>query len=72
MSNLDITFREEDVLTEFLEELLGTVMTASDASDPDRSLSAVFQLLPSRRRYPEYYKVICDCVYFYTFPSSLP
>ncbi len=50
-------FREEDVLTEFLEELLGTIMTASDASEPDRSLSAVFQLLPNNRRYPEYFKV---------------
>ena len=53
-----ILFREEDVLTEFLEELLGTIMTASDASEPDRNLSSVFQLLPSKRRYPEYYKVL--------------
>ena len=45
-------------LTEFLEDLLGTVMTTGDSGDPSRLLNTVFQLLPSRKRYPEYYEVI--------------
>ena len=45
-------------LTEFLEDLLGTVMTTGDSGDSSRLLNTVFQLLPSRKRYPEYYEVI--------------
>ena len=45
-------------LTGFLEELFGAVMTTRDSSDPDRMLNTVFQLLPSRKRYPEYYELI--------------
>ena len=44
-------------ISEFLEEFLNTVMTACDSSEPSRNLSTVFQLLPSKRRYPEYYQV---------------
>ncbi|XP_035230777.1 protein polybromo-1-like isoform X3 [Stegodyphus dumicola] len=40
------------------EELFTTVMTAADMEG--RSLSTMFQLLPSRTLYPEYYKVIQD------------
>merc|ERR1712155_299915 len=35
-------------------------MTTGDASDPDRMLNTVFQLLPSKRRYPEYFEVITE------------
>ncbi|XP_015918691.2 protein polybromo-1 isoform X3 [Parasteatoda tepidariorum] len=42
------------------EELFTTVMTAADMEG--RSLSTMFQLLPSRTLYPEYYKVIQDPV----------
>ena len=49
--------KEDSCITEFLEEFLGTLMTAADATEPDRNLSTVFQLLPSKRRYPEYYQV---------------
>ena len=45
-------------LTGFLEELFGAVMTTRDSSDPDRMLNTVFQLLPSRKRYPEYFELI--------------
>ncbi|XP_049837847.1 protein polybromo-1 isoform X3 [Schistocerca gregaria] len=38
------------------EELFTTVMTATDADN--RPLHTVFQLLPSKKRYPEYYEVI--------------
>merc|ERR1719461_2518293 len=33
-------------------------MTATDSADTNRMLNVVFQLLPSRKRYPEYYEVI--------------
>ena len=57
--NQTIGDREEmSDLTEFLEDLLGTVMTTGDSSDTNRMLNVVFQLLPSRKRYPEYYEVI--------------
>ena len=57
--NQTIGDREEmSDLTEFLEELFGAVMTTGDASDPDRMLNTVFQLLPSRKRYPEYFELI--------------
>jgi len=57
--NQTIGDREEmSDLTEFLEELFGAVMTTGDSSDPDRMLNTVFQLLPSRKRYPEYFALI--------------
>lgn len=39
------------------EELFTAVMTADDPAD-DRSLHTMFQLLPSKKHYPEYYAVI--------------
>ncbi|XP_054712195.1 LOW QUALITY PROTEIN: protein polybromo-1-like [Uloborus diversus] len=42
------------------EELFTTVMTAADMEG--RALSTMFQLLPSRTLYPEYYKVITNPV----------
>jgi len=50
--------REDSDLGEFLEELFGAIMTASDSTEPSRLLNIVFQLLPSRKRYPEYYEHI--------------
>merc|ERR1712142_68312 len=35
-------------------------MTAADAAEPSRLLNIVFQLLPSRKRYPEYYEHIAE------------
>lgn len=51
---------EENEINEFLEEFLGCIMSAVDPAEPDRHLNTVFQLLPSKRRYPEYYKVISE------------
>ncbi|XP_037562922.1 protein polybromo-1-like isoform X7 [Dermacentor silvarum] len=42
------------------EELFTSVMTATDAEG--RCISSMFQLLPSRSLYPEYYKIITDPV----------
>lgn len=39
------------------EELFASVMTAVDPQD-DRSLHTMFQLLPSKKHYPDYYAVI--------------
>lgn len=39
------------------EEVFSAVMTATDPLD-DRSLHTMFQLLPSKKHYPEYYAVI--------------
>ena len=56
--SLVLSSREVDEdLTDWLEELFGAVMTAVDAGDGSRVLNLLFQLLPSQRRYPEYYKV---------------
>ncbi|KAG8184625.1 hypothetical protein JTE90_022674 [Oedothorax gibbosus] len=73
MTNVDIR-KDEDKSSEFdddrgsecseddsaYEELFTTVMTAADMEG--RALSTMFQLLPSRTLYPEYYKVIQDPV----------
>lgn len=39
------------------EELFAAVMTATDPND-DRALHHMFQLLPSKKHYPDYYEVI--------------
>ncbi|XP_070490387.1 protein polybromo-1 isoform X4 [Chironomus tepperi] len=39
------------------EELFAAIMTATDPAD-DRSLHTMFQLLPSKKHYPDYYAVI--------------
>jgi len=52
--------RGEREITEFLEELFGTVMSINDPAEPSRALNIVFQLLPSRKRYPEYYDDISE------------
>lgn len=51
---------EENEMSEMLEELFGSVMTVTDAADPTRLLHLMFRLLPSQKRYPEYYKVISE------------
>lgn len=40
------------------EELFTAVMTASDTDNNTRTLHSAFQLLPSKKKYPEYYNVI--------------
>lgn len=45
-------------LSEMLEDLFASVMQATDPGDPDRLLHLMFRLLPSQKRYPEYYKLI--------------
>ncbi|CAG0881534.1 unnamed protein product [Darwinula stevensoni] len=47
---------EEEKLENLLEELLVAVMEAVDTEG--RNLSVPFQLLPSRKHYPSYYRVI--------------
>jgi len=49
---------EDEDLSETLEELFASVMTATDTADKDRLLHLMFRLLPSQKRYPEYYKTI--------------
>lgn len=49
---------EEGELNEMLEDLFGAVMTATDTQDSTRPINLVFRLLPSQKRYAEYYKVI--------------
>ncbi|XP_040572090.1 protein polybromo-1 isoform X2 [Lepeophtheirus salmonis] len=51
---------EAGVLIEMLEDLLAVVMTAIDPFDPNRLVHIPFRLLPSQKRYPEYFKVIND------------
>ncbi|KAG8292052.1 Protein polybromo-1 [Homalodisca vitripennis] len=49
------SWSQEDELS-FCEDLFTAVMTATD--DTNRPLHLVFQLLPSKKRYPKYYEVI--------------
>jgi len=51
---------EDNDLPETLEELFASVMTLTDAADPERLLHLMFRLLPSQKRYPEYYKTISN------------
>ena len=51
---------EDSELAEMLEDLFASVMTVMDTTDPERPLHLMFRLLPSQKRYPEYYKVITD------------
>lgn len=47
----------DDPHNDMYEELFASVMTATDPLD-DRALYTEFQLLPSKRHYPDYYDVI--------------
>ena len=49
---------DKDEDKEMLEDLFAAVMTVTDTTDPSRLLHMMFRLLPSQKRYPEYYKVI--------------
>jgi protein polybromo-1 len=40
------------------EELFASIMTAMDPIDENRALHTMFQLLPSKKHYPDYYAVI--------------
>ena len=51
---------EDNELPEMLEELFASVMTLVDEKDPERLLHLMFRLLPSQKRYPEYYKTISN------------
>ena len=51
---------DESELNEILEDLFAAVITATDPADSTRVIHTVFRLLPSQKRYPEYYKVIKD------------
>ena len=52
-------YDEAQELNDNLEELLATIVTATDtAHDPNRLIHLSFRLLPSQKRYPEYYKFI--------------
>ncbi|XP_018906134.2 protein polybromo-1 isoform X2 [Bemisia tabaci] len=54
--NSETSTNPEDELN-FCEDLFTAVMTATDG-DTNRPLHLVFQLLPSKKRYPKYYEVI--------------
>ena len=58
LGNREESGGEDNELGEMLEELFASVMTVTDAADPDRLLHLMFRLLPSQKRYPEYYKMI--------------
>jgi len=51
---------DENDMAEMLEDLFASVMTLMDTTDPERPLHLMFRLLPSQKRYPEYYKVITE------------
>ncbi|XP_043487082.1 protein polybromo-1 isoform X7 [Polistes fuscatus] len=48
---------DEETMQQF-EDLFAAVMTATDPTDNNRPLHAMFQLKPSKKLYPEYYDVI--------------
>lgn len=56
-SNEDIHKSSEDELDPY-EELFTSVMIATDPLDNQRSLHTMFELLPSKRIYPDYYDII--------------
>ncbi len=53
---------EEETLTEMLEDLFAAVITAADPTDAARQIHQAFRLLPSKKRYPEYYAHISDAI----------
>ena len=54
-----------------LEDLFASVMTVMDTTDPDRPLHLMFRLLPSQKRYPEYYKVISEPIDLKTIATKI-
>ena len=48
----------ENELGQMLEELFASVMTLTDAVDPERLIHLKFRLLPSEKQLPDYYKII--------------
>ena len=48
----------ENELGQMLEELFASVMTLTDAADPERLIHQKFRLLPSEKQLPDYYKII--------------
>jgi len=53
---------DEAEVHEMCQDLFASIVTATDTSDTNRLLHLAFRLLPSKNRYPEYYKVIADPV----------
>eukprot|EP00095_Tigriopus_kingsejongensis_P009080 maker-scaffold742_size103727-snap-gene-0.20 protein:Tk09080 transcript:maker-scaffold742_size103727-snap-gene-0.20-mRNA-1 annotation:"protein polybromo-1 isoform x2" len=51
---------EDSELMEMLEELFAAVIQGTDPGDGNRQIHLAFRLLPSQKRYPEYYQVIKD------------
>jgi protein polybromo-1 len=62
---------EEGELMDMLEDLFGAVMQATDTSDTTRPINLMFRLLPSQKRYAEYYKVIKDPIDLKTIASKI-
>jgi hypothetical protein len=62
---------EETELNDQLEELFAAVMTATDPADPGRPLNLVFRLIPSQKRYPEYFQVIDQPIDLKTIASKI-
>ncbi|XP_076317275.1 protein polybromo isoform X4 [Tachypleus tridentatus] len=65
LSNQGDFYEEENPF----EELFTAVMTATDQDG--RSISSLFQLLPSKTRYPEYYRVIKEPVDLKTIATRI-
>ena len=49
---------EDSEMFDMCEDLFASVMEVTDTADPERLLHLMFRLLPSQKRYPEYYKLI--------------
>ncbi len=49
---------EDGDMADMLEDLYAAVIEVTDPSDSERPLHLMFRLLPSQKRYPEYYKLI--------------
>jgi hypothetical protein len=62
---------EEENLPEMLEDLFASVITANDPGDPNRQIHLAFRLLPSRKRYPEYYEHITDAIDLKTIGTKI-
>jgi len=58
-------------LGELLEELFSSVMVTTDAQEPDRQLNIAFKLLPSKKRYPEYYDHIAEPIDLKTIAEKI-
>ena len=62
---------DENDMLDMLEDLFAAVMTVMDTADPERPLHLMFRLLPSQKRYPEYYKLITEPIDLKTIAAKI-